>query len=77
MPEDISKKAVLILVVIAVVVSMISTTLVLNAVYDYVPASLPVEEEVQRGEPTGRVTLRVPGEPEGVSAAGRVTLIVP
>ena len=75
--EDISKKAVLILVVIAVVISILRTTLVMNAVYHYAPGSVPVEEEAQIGEPTGRVTLTVPGAPEEVSATGKVTLTVP
>jgi len=38
--EDVSKRAVLVLVVLAVVVSVLSTSLVLNAVYQYAPDSV-------------------------------------
>ncbi|MBR9699936.1 hypothetical protein GOV09_05755 [Candidatus Woesearchaeota archaeon] len=69
MDENVSRKAVLVLVIIAVVVSIFSTTLVLNAVYDYQP---PAQQDY--GAPLGRVVLSVPGDPSGT---GKVVLSVP
>ncbi len=72
MTEEVSRKAVLILVIIAVVISILSTSLVLSAVYNYIPSPIVRNEEVGVGEPGGRVTLSVPPQP----VAGKVTLEV-
>ena len=64
MEGDISRRAVLILVVIAVLSSLLTTTLVLNPVYHYSSTDAP--------SPVGRVTLSVPS----ASPTGQVTLQV-
>ena len=66
MAEEISKKALLVLVIIAVVVSVFSTTLVMNAVYQ--------ETAFPSGAPAGgaRVSLNVP--PRG-SAGASLTVV--
>ena len=71
MKEDISNKAVLILVVIAVVVSMLSTVFVLNTIYTISPTQAS-QSGVGGEMPSGRVSLTVPPPP----ATGKVSLIV-
>lgn len=65
MDEDISRRAVLALVIMAVVVSMLSTSLVLNAVYsrDYFNKPAPAPEKQVVLEPSARVSLFVPAQP--------------
>ena len=66
MAEEISKKALLVLVIIAIVVSVFSTTLVMNAVYQ--------ETVFPSGSPGGgaRASLTVP--PQG-SAGASLTVV--
>ncbi len=59
MAEDISRKAVLVLVLVAVIVSLLSTTLVLKTVYRFAPPS-----QDQEAPSAGRVSLYVP-PPQG------------
>jgi len=66
--EDISRKTVLILVSLAVVISVLSTFLVVNAVYNFMPADFGSGNFVG----AGKVTLYVPVEPLG----GKVTINV-
>lgn len=72
--EDISRKVVLILVVVAVIISMLSTTLVLNTIYNYVPQPIAQESSPIFVEPSAKVTLTIPSEP--VQANGKVVLEV-
>jgi len=67
MDDEISRKAVLVLVIVAVVISLLSTSLVLNTVY-----TVPGEGGVVQPS-GGRVTLIVPDSPP----ASRVILEVP
>ncbi|MBD3163712.1 hypothetical protein GF323_00765 [Candidatus Woesearchaeota archaeon] len=67
MNEEVSKKALLILVIIAVVISVLSTSLVMHAVYN-APA-----ETGGGAVPSGRAILTVPAQP---AASGRVSLKV-
>jgi len=61
MSDDLSRRAVLVLVVLAVAVSIISTSLVMNAIYTYVPADLSSQES--NLQPSARVALSVPQQP--------------
>ena len=70
MEEEVSRKAVLVLVLVAVLVSIFSTVLVLNTVYNQAIQS--DYAQVDYMEPNGKVSLTVPQQP----LAGRVTLIV-
>jgi hypothetical protein len=65
--KDISKKTVLIMVIIAIIVSVVSTSIVLNAVYNYVP------ESGLQGAPVGRATLTVPPQPPSGQVVFTVT----
>jgi flagellar basal body-associated protein FliL len=68
MEDNISRKAVLVLVIIAVVVSILSTTLVMYSVYSYNPAVMTAPQNA----PGARVNLYVPAEP----ASGTVQFTV-
>ena len=72
MAEDISKRAVLILVMIAVVISILSTTMVLNATYKYSPSGTQIEEH---RNPAGRVMLTIPSEPMGTKGTVKLMII--
>jgi hypothetical protein len=71
MDDTVSRKAVLVLAVIAVMVSILSTTLVMNAVY-HVNSNGLSSQNPQDIAPGGRVTLNVPQQP----ITGRVVFIV-
>ncbi len=82
MEEDISKKAVLVLVIVAVVISILSTTLVLNSVYriNAVPLSRGGQAEPPKGEASAVARLSV-GQATAVAppmsvSTGRVRLNV-
>ena len=72
MKDDISRKAVLMLVAVAVLASVLSTSLVINAVYNYVPSNDAGQQEA--AQPAGRVTITVPAQPP--SSQGKVVLEV-
>lgn len=69
MTDDISKKAVMILVIVAMIISILSTTFVLNAVYN---VDTPKSGTDTISQPIGKVSLTVPQQP----TTGRVTLTV-
>ncbi len=73
MSENISKQAVLVLVIIAVVVSVLSTSMVLNSVYQHEAPVVSDSGEEDLGPPLGRVRLTVP---QDFTESGRVTLDV-
>ena len=71
MAKDISRKSVMILVSVALIVSILSTLFVLYSVGNYNPRVSVAQEEVIVS--TGTVTFNVPSRPP----AGRATLEVP
>jgi hypothetical protein len=73
MNEDISRKAVVVLVFIAVAVSILSTSIVLNTVHSFAPARA---EAPATPTSTAKATLVVPGTPENPIASGEVSLTV-
>jgi hypothetical protein len=68
MDENISRKAVLVLVLLSVIISAISTSLVLNSVYTINPAPLITEQKAEQPNmPGARATLTIPGLPAAPS----------
>jgi flagellar basal body-associated protein FliL len=73
--EDISRKAVLILVILAVTISVLSTSFVISAVYNFNPETNTENSVPVNRVPTGRVTLTVPDN--GGNTQGVAVLTVP
>ncbi len=73
MEQDISKKAVLVLVIIAVVISILSTALVLNSVYriNAVPPSRGGQAEPPKSEPSAVARFSVG---QGTTAAPPISI---
>jgi hypothetical protein len=76
MNDEMSRKAVLILVVIAVVISILSTTLVMNMVSTLNLNPAPVQGKQLSSSPAGVVRLTVPPQPTLSATTGRVVFSV-
>ncbi len=69
MDEQVSRKAVIVFVMLALIISVLSTSLVLYSVYNFDPQ---MPQGNNDGAPTGRVSLSVPQQP----ITGKVVLEV-
>jgi len=75
MKEDVSKSAIAVLLVLAIIVSVLSTFAVLNALEQ--PAQMPVQDVVKRtGSTQGTVGLTILGPQETESQTGTVSLTI-
>jgi len=73
MKDEIPRKTVMILVVVALIISLLSTTLVLNAVYN---ADTPTFQPEQMGPPSGKAVFHVPGMSYSSVTSAKTTLTV-